>query len=389
MRISIFTDNFLPKIDGIVTRLTMTVKHLTAGGDEVQIFCPGDAPSTYREAQIVGLPSVRLPSYPEVKLALPTRTISAALDRFQPDVIHVVNAFGMLGVGGIWFAKRKKIPLVASYHVDLLKYADFYGWPRPVKRASWQLVKAAHNQASLTLCTSAPLGADLRGRGVQRVTQWPRAVDTELFHPHRASSEWRNRLLGNHSDHGALLLYVGRLAVEKEIEQMRVVLDGLPDARLALVGDGPHRRQLEKYFAGTATTFLGYLSGEQLAAAYASADAFMLTSCTETLGLVLLEAMAAGCPVIAANRGGIPDVVQDGVTGFLYEPDSPGDLLAQSKRLLANGALRQAMSWSARQEAERWGWTSATDQLRRNYVRAIGENSAHGRFADSAAASGT
>ncbi|MGV7858561.1 glycosyltransferase, partial [Mycobacterium kansasii] len=79
------------------------------------MFCPDDAPSTYHGAEIVGLPSVRLPSYPEVKLALPTRTVSAALNRFQPDVIHVVNAFGLLGVGGIWFAKRKKIPLVASY----------------------------------------------------------------------------------------------------------------------------------------------------------------------------------------------------------------------------------------------------------------------------------
>lgn len=389
MRISIFTDNFLPKVDGIVTRLTMTVQQLTAGGDQVQIFCPKGAPADYHGAEIVGLPSVRLPSYPEVKLGLPTRTVSAALERFQPDVIHVVNAFGLLGVGGFWFAKRRKIPLVASYHVDLLKYADFYGWPRPVKRASWELLKAAHNQAMLTLCTSTPLEADLRGRGVKRVAMWQRGVDTELFHPQRASSEWRNRLLGNHSDNGALLLYVGRLAVEKEIEQMRAVLDALPDARLAVVGDGPHRRQLEKFFAGTATTFLGYLEGEQLAAAYASADAFVLTSSTETLGLVLLEAMAAGCPVVAADRGGIPDVVENGVTGFLYDPDRPGDLLAQSKRLLTNGALRQAMSWAARQEAERWSWTSATEGLRRSYVRAITEETAVGRLIDSRATLGT
>lgn len=389
MRISIFTDNFLPKVDGIVTRLTMTVQQLTAGGDQVQIFCPKGSPADYHGAEIVGLPSVRLPSYPEVKLGLPTRTVSAALERFQPDVIHVVNAFGLLGVGGIWFAKRRKVPLVASYHVDLLKYADFYGWPGPVKRASWELLKAAHNQAMLTLCTSTPLKADLRGRGVKRVAMWQRGVDTELFHPQRASSEWRNRLLGNHSDNGALLLYVGRLAVEKEIEQMRAVLDALPDARLAVVGDGPHRRQLEKFFAGTATTFLGYLEGEQLAAAYASADAFVLTSSTETLGLVLLEAMAAGCPVVAADRGGIPDVVENGVTGFLYDPDRCGDLLAQSKRLLTNGALRQAMSWAAREEAERWSWTSATEGLRRSYVRAITEETAVGRLIDSRATLGT
>lgn len=99
--------------------------------------------------------------------------------------------------------------------------------------------------------------------------------------------------------------------------------------------------------------------------------------------------MAAGCPVIAANRGGIPDVVRDGVTGFLYEPDRPGDLLAQSKRLLTNSALRQAMGRSARQEAEQWSWTSATEQLRRSYVRAVSGDAADGRLIDSGAASGT
>ena len=135
------------------------------------------------------------------------------------------------------------------------------------------------------------------------------------------SAKLRQRLLGGHDDRGALLLYVGRLSAEKQIERIRPVLEALPDARLALVGDGPHRQQLEKYFDGTATTFVGYLAGEELAGAYASGDAFLFPSSTETLGLVLLEAMAAGCPVVGANRGGIPDIITEGVNGCLYEPD--------------------------------------------------------------------
>lgn len=377
MRIALFTDNFLPKVDGIVTRLTMTVSNLIARGDQVLIFCPKGAPASFCGAEIVELPYFRLPAYPEVKLAVPTRAISLALHRFQPDLVHVVNAFGLLGVGGVWFARTKRIPLVASYHVDLPKYAEFYGWPGLVRRASWKMVRAAHNQARVTLCTSAPLANDLRGKGVQRVAIWQRGVDTELFHPRRASVESRRRLLGGHSETDALLLYVGRLAVEKQIERMRPLLDALPNARLALVGDGPHRQQLENFFAGTATSFLGYLSGEQLAAAYASADAFLLTSSTETLGLVLLEAMAAGLPVIAADRGGIPDVVSDGVTGVLYNPDRPDELVTKSSRLFSDFAGRQALSRSARQEAERWSWKSATDQLRGNYLRAIGAQAGH------------
>ena len=169
---------------------------------------------------------------------------------------------------------------------------------------------------------------------------------------------------------------MGRLSAEKQIERIRPVLDALPQARLALVGDGPHRQQLEKVFAGTATTFVGYLGGEELAGAYASADAFLFPSSTETLGLVLLEAMAAGSPVVAARRGGIPDIVTDGVNGCLYEPDGPSDgaasLIAATKRLLGNHSERQQLRQQARAEAERWGWAGATAQLRNYYGQVVG-----------------
>ena len=147
---------------------------------------------------------------------------------------------------------------------------------------------------------------ELSDKGIQHTDLWQRGVDTELFRPELRSSAMRERLLGDHDDRGALLLYVGRLSAEKQIERIKPVLEALPDARLALVGDGPHRQQLEKHFAGTATTFVGYLAGEELASAYASGDAFLFPSSTETLGLVLLEAMAAGCPVVVAFAQNTP-----------------------------------------------------------------------------------
>ena len=154
-------------------------------------------------------------------------------------------------------------------------------------------------------------------------------------------------------------------------ERIKPVLEALPDARLALVGDGPYRSQLERIFAGTPTTFVGYLAGEELASAYASGDAFLFPSSTETLGLVLLEAMAAGCPVVGANRGGIPDIVSDGVNGCLYEPDQEGSLAAAVERLLGDASQRAQLRQNARQEAERWGWAGATDQLRGYYKRLL------------------
>ncbi|MFL0789985.1 MAG: glycosyltransferase family 4 protein [Prochlorococcus sp.] len=372
MKIAFFTETFLPKVDGIVTRLTKTVEHLVKAGDEVIVFCPEGAPSNYMGAKVIGVPAMPLPLYPELKLALPRPSVSEALEAFKPDLVHVVNP-AVLGLGGIWLAKTSGIPLVASYHTHLPKYLEHYGMGM-LEPLLWELLKAAHNQAVLNLCTSTAMVAELSEKGIQNTDLWQRGVDTDLFRPELRSQEMRRRLLGNFDDQGSLLLYVGRLSAEKQIERIKPVLQALPQTRLALVGDGPHRQQLEKCFENTATTFVGYLAGEELASAYASGDAFVFPSSTETLGLVLLEAMAAGCPVVGANRGGIPDIISDGENGCLYEPDGEDggaqSLIDATQRLLGNDVERQGLRKASRQEAERWGWASATEQLR-DYYRQV------------------
>ena len=120
------------------------------------------------------------------------------------------------------------------------------------------------------------------------------------------------------------------------------------------------------------------MSGNELASAYASGDAFLFPSSTETLGLVLLEAMAAGCPVVGANKGGIPDIISDGKNGCLYNPDGEDDgavsLIEATKRLLGNEVERIALRKSARFEAEQWGWRGATSQLRNYYQNVLEKN---------------
>jgi glycosyltransferase involved in cell wall biosynthesis len=241
----------------------------------------------------------------------------------------------------------------------------------------WELLKAAHNQARLNLCTSTAMVQELSEKGIQHTALWQRGVDTELFRPELRSQAMRDRLLSGRSDTGKLLLYIGRLSAEKQIDRIRPVLEAMPDARLALVGDGPYRNRLEEIFAGLPVNFVGYLAGEELAAAYASGDAFVFPSSTETLGLVLLEAMAAGCPVVGANRGGIPDIVSDGVNGCLYEPEGAdggaASLTAAVQRLLGDPAEREQLRCNARSEAERWGWAGATDQLRGFYRQVLND----------------
>jgi glycosyltransferase involved in cell wall biosynthesis len=234
----------------------------------------------------------------------------------------------------------------------------------------WWGIRTGYNRADLTLATSRAMQMDLQERGIRRVGLWRRGVDTEIFRPEHASPQMRDRLTQGHPK-DRLLLYVGRLSAEKEIERCRSILTELPGSRLALVGDGPHRGKLEEYFAGTPTHFAGYLRGRELAAAFASADIFFMPSRTETLGLVLLEAMASGCPVVAAAAGGILDIVQDGVTGHLYDPANPSSAIPAVRRLLRDAGHREQMSRRARRDAEQWSWNEATRQLERFYREVI------------------
>ncbi|AFY55117.1 glycosyltransferase [Rivularia sp. PCC 7116] len=365
MRIALFTETFLPKVDGIVTRLRHTVEHLQRNNNQVLVVCPDGGITEYKGAKIYGISGFPLPMYPELTLALPRPAISEVLEKFDPDIIHVVNP-AVLGLAGIVHSKIHNIPLVASYHTHLPQYLQHYGLGM-LEGLLWELLKAAHNQAALNLCTSTAMMKELTSHGIERVDLWQRGVDTELFHPTMSSPQMRQQLSQNNPE-APLLLYVGRLSAEKEIERIKPILEGIPEARLALVGDGPHREALEKHFSGTNTYFVGYLTGADLASAFASADAFVFPSRTETLGLVLLEAMAAGCPVVAARSGGIPDIVTDGVNGYLFEPKSDDTgAIAATLRLLREKQQREAIRQNARQEAERWGWSAATHQLQTFY----------------------
>jgi glycosyltransferase involved in cell wall biosynthesis len=184
----------------------------------------------------------------------------------------------------------------------------------------------------------------------------------------------RSRLSQGHPD-APLLLYVGRVSAEKQIDEIKPVLEAIPNARLAIGGDGPHRETLTSHFAGTPTYFAGYMQGLELAVAFATADAFIFPSRTETLGLVLLEAMAAGCPVVAAASGGIPDIVTDGVNGYLFDPQDSQGAVKATQRLLDAKEERERLRQNARLEAERWGWAAATQQLQQYYRQVLGVQS--------------
>lgn len=370
MKIAILTETFLPKIDGIVTMVLQTTACLTAGGDEVRVFAPEGGPAEIFGAPVIGMPSIQFPLYPELRVALPRASMRKHLQDFRPDVLHVFEP-SLLGVGGLYYARVLGVPLVVSCHTNLPAYVHYYrlGF---LESWVWSLMRVRHRAAQLNLCTSTGTLHELQSHGIERLALWQRAVDAQRFHPSKHSARMRLRLSQGETEK-PLLLHVGRLSPEKDVASLRALMTAIPEARLAIVGDGPARHQLETHFAGTATYFAGYLAGDDLAAAYASADLFVIPSQTETLGLVILEAMAAGCPVVACRAGGVPDAIEDGVTGFLFEPSAPDGLVGAVRRALTRGAELEAIRNRAREDVEQRTWQHATNQLRAHYRQAIAE----------------
>jgi glycosyltransferase involved in cell wall biosynthesis len=367
MRIALFTETFLPKVDGIVTRLRFTIAELQRQGDQVLVFAPGEGIREYAGAEIVRLPGIQFPLYRELTVSFPRPFIRQRLLDFKPDVIHAADP-ACLGVAGVYYSDVLRLPLVVSYHTRLPKYLHYYGLGR-CEPAVWKLMRVRHNKADLNLCTSEAMVDELQVHGIERVRLWPPAVDAEVFHPRFASSKAREELSGGHPE-APLLLYVGRVSPEKNIEHIRTALEAIPQARLAIVGGGPHEKQLRRHFSGSGVFFAGYRTGRALAEAMASSDVLILPSKTETLGLVLIEAMASKCIVVGANSGGIPNIVQDGVTGLLFNPDEPGALARAVQRAVSDPDMPEFRE-RAQAQAQQWSWQNSTRQLKQYYSTAI------------------
>lgn len=372
MRIALFTETFIPKVDGIVTTLCQTVKQLESLGHQVLIFAPEGGYDHFLQSRIVGSKGHALFFYPELRLAFPHAWMRQAIAEFQADIIHVVDPV-LLGVAGLYYGGGKKggalrLPLVISYHTDLPKYAHYY--LKFLEPWAWFILRWRHHRATINLCTSAAMVEQLRQHGIERLGLWPGGVDTDRFQPKRRSAEMRNRLSEGHPE-DPLFLYVGRLSAEKEIERIKPILLANPKARLALVGGGPHHANLQQHFAGLPVHMAGFLHGEELAQAYASSDIFIMPSRSETLGLVILEAMSSGLPVVAARAGGIPEMVQHGVNGFLF--DEEAEAIAAIEQLLTSPTLREVISRAAHAQAEHYGWRAATLLLLEHYRTALAQ----------------
>ncbi|KAG0567518.1 hypothetical protein KC19_7G140700 [Ceratodon purpureus] len=354
-------------ISGYKNRYQNFIRYLRELGDEVLVVTTHHgAPAEFLGAKVVPSWSFGLPWYKAVPMSLAlSPRIYKEVKNFKPDIIHASSP-GIMVIGALIISKLVGVPMVMAYHTHVPMYIPKYTFAWLVK-PMWLVIKILHRAADLTLVMSVALGKELRAAGASTAEQiriWRRGVDSDSFHPRFRNAEMRNKITDGKPD-TPTIVHVGRLGVEKNLDFLVQVLERIPEAKLVFVGDGPERPNLEKMFEGKNVHFTGMLTGEALSQAYASGDIFITPSETETLGFVVLEAMASGIPVVCARAGGIPDIVnQDGVTGLLYTPGDLEDCVGKLKALIDSPELRDRIGAAGRREVEKFDWRASTKQVR-------------------------
>eukprot|EP00451_Oxyrrhis_marina_P020688 CAMPEP_0204348216 /NCGR_PEP_ID=MMETSP0469-20131031/28551_1 /ASSEMBLY_ACC=CAM_ASM_000384 /TAXON_ID=2969 /ORGANISM="Oxyrrhis marina" /LENGTH=444 /DNA_ID=CAMNT_0051334147 /DNA_START=29 /DNA_END=1363 /DNA_ORIENTATION=+ len=311
-----------------------------------------------------------------------TPSVGAAFADLDIQLIHSTSP-GFSFFGALFWSRFFDVPLVYSYHTHALHYIQSYNpkWLPGASIASWYVGAAILRFwfyfADFVLCPSEELVRHLTeevGVDKKKVDVWKKGVDASRFHPKFRDDKVRAKYLQGKFKH--MLVNVGRMAREKNLEELKPVLAKLPDAVMVIVGEGPDEAALKASFAPEIAAgnvvFAGVQRGDDLSKMFASSDVFVMPSRSETLGFVVIEAMASGVPVVATTSGGIPSIIHHEVDSFLYPEGDTDACLRMTKALLDDPKLRSKISAAARKEAESLSWEASHQHvLQAQYTQAM------------------
>ena len=360
LRVAVVTESFLPQVNGVTNSVLRVLETLASKGHDALVIAPdsAEAPSTYAGFRVKRVPSLAVKGL--LPVGFPQRSMEPLIEGFNPDVIHLASPF-FLGKYATRIAQRLSIPTLSIYQTDVAGFARHYGLSiAHNKLTNW--VANIHNQTDRTLAPSTWSCEQLQSSGVSNVSLWQRGVDSVKFNPDKRSVALRESFAPA-AQNKIIVGYVGRLANEKKIEDLASLHDR-HDVQLVIVGDGPARQKLERVLPRA--RFVGYQSGEDLAAHYASFDIFVHTGKHETFCQSIQESLASGVAVIAPNSGGPLDLVQHGRTGFLLDTSNSSDLIAAFE-LLTDSNTRALMGVAARQSVLHRTWEKVNNQLIDHY----------------------
>lgn len=350
-----FTDTFM-EINGVALTLKKQVEEaVRQGKDYTVISCDPEGRETGPGVKnFQPLATLRLPEYPEIKLFHPP-FLEMLHFCYLKDFTHLHAATpGPLGLAALALARILKLPLFATYHTAIPQYAEHLTDDTGLSDFLWKYLLWFYEQADCVFVPSQSTAAELAAKGLrpEKLRLTPRGVDLKRFHPGKRNGFLESKF---HLREGLKILYVGRVSKEKNLPLLAKTFKSLarerPDLNLIVVGDGPYCAEMQQELKGTRAIFTGYLTGEDLAAVYASCDLFLFPSTTDTFGNVILEAQASGIPVIVSDVGGPRENVIPGETGLVVKATEEGLTRAVLESLADPLRLRE-MGRAARRYVE-------------------------------------
>jgi glycosyltransferase involved in cell wall biosynthesis/predicted metal-dependent phosphoesterase TrpH len=360
-RVALIADG-IGSMHGVTNTIEQIRERLIPGFD-VEVI--GTDPGVDR--RLPAAAELALPFYEGMTLGVPgLPDLVEALADGGYDLVHV-TAPGPTGVAATLLGHVTGVPLLASYHTELAAYAGMRSGDGGIEAIARAALGAFYGAAGVVLSPSPAADASLVGLGAEpaRIGRWERGVDCQRFDPMKAD---RDAYPGE-----IKVLYAGRMTREKGIDLLAETFlrahRADPRLHLLLAGGGPEEGELRERL-GERATFLGWLGGEELARAYASADLFLFASSTDTYGQVILEAAASGLPVVAVAEGGPAALVENRHTGLLCRPD-PDHLAGAVLQLASSPELRRNLGTAAAGAARERSWERAMGQLAAGYRRAL------------------
>lgn len=366
MRIAIFTDSYMPQINGVSKTLSKFSEYLDKRGIEYLILAPSFGKSD-DETNVIRSRSVSVFLYPQLRLSTPNyRKLYKSIDNFKPDLIHLMTEFNM-GLCGHRYAKKRNVKVVSSFETDIPQYFKYYkaGF---LEKPSWKYLKWFHGKCLINFCPSVFSVERLRDMDFKNPMLWERGIETDKFSP-----DFRDENLLKEINHDGKInfIYVGRVSPEKDLHIFLSVAKKIYEeygdkVGFTIVGDGPSLKSLKEN-ATPNVVFTGFVIGDELSRYYASADVFLFPSPTETLGFVILEAMSSGLCVIACNEGGVSDNLVDRQNGIACRKHVEEDYLNAAKEVIEDKLLRETLQKNAREYALTKDWDKCFDRLIESY----------------------
>lgn len=384
MRVSLFTDT-ISDVNGVCRFIQNVAERAHRSGRDLQVITssrlemPPDLPNIYNFDPVF---ATRMPRYDNLDLCLPPlMRILRHIDKHQPDVIHISTP-GPVGCIGFLAAKMLRVPVLGVYHTDFPAYIDRLFDDSGLTRLSESFMRGFYHPFTAIFTRSEDYVRSLSKLGLDssRIVSLMPGFDVEQFNTGFADrSIWKAHGVRAES---VKVLYVGRVSVEKNMPRMVDVWKrvhelcrrrGL-DAELIVVGDGPYRAEMERKLKGLDAHFLGFRHGAELSTIYASSDLFAFLSTTDTLGQVVMESQGSGLPVLVTDRGGPKEVVEDGVTGFVLDPDDVNTWAERIVGLVGDERTRRRMGAAAAESMQQYSLLNSFEHFWEVHTRAWHEH---------------